>query len=70
VNRGGSWNNSAPRLRAAYRNHDHPGNRRQNLGVRLARAPRWRGCAAADPIPSPTLGLTTPGSIPRARVCP
>lgn len=47
VNRGGSWNNNdAQNLRAAYRNANHPGNRNDNLGFRLARAQARRGYAA------------------------
>ncbi|MCA9526808.1 MAG: hypothetical protein KC549_11000 [Myxococcales bacterium] len=38
VNRGGSWNNSARNVRAAYRNGNSPGNRNENLGFRLSRA--------------------------------
>ena len=37
VIRGGSWNNSARNLRAAYRNANQPGNRLGYLGFRLAR---------------------------------
>ena len=33
--RGGSWNNDQDNARAAYRNHNHPGNRNNNLGFRL-----------------------------------
>ena len=35
VNRGGSWNNSARNARVANRNNDDPGNRNDNLGLRL-----------------------------------
>jgi formylglycine-generating enzyme required for sulfatase activity len=34
--RGGSWNNDPGRARSAYRNHDHPDNRWNNQGFRLA----------------------------------
>ena len=34
VLRGGSWNNDQDNARAAYRNHNHPGNRNNNLGFR------------------------------------
>lgn len=37
--RGGSWNSNARNVRAAYRNGNEPGNRDNNLGFRLARAP-------------------------------
>ncbi len=36
VNRGGSWNNSAANCRVANRNNNSPGNRNNNLGLRLA----------------------------------
>jgi len=38
VIRGGSWNNQAQNCRSAYRNRNEPGNRRNNLGFRLAAA--------------------------------
>ncbi len=37
--RGGSWNSNAQNVRAAYRNGNEPGNRDNNLGFRLVRAP-------------------------------
>ena len=40
VNRGGSWNNNGSNCQAANRNRNAPTNRNNNLGVRLARAPR------------------------------
>ncbi len=48
VNRGGGWVSSAPWLRAACRYRGHPGGRRRNLGVRLARGP------ALQPSAEPT----------------
>jgi hypothetical protein len=36
VIRGGSWNNDAQNVRAAYRNHNEPSNRNNNLGFRCA----------------------------------
>ncbi|MBN1507852.1 MAG: SUMF1/EgtB/PvdO family nonheme iron enzyme [Sedimentisphaerales bacterium] len=36
VNRGGSWNNNARNCRSANRNRNTPGNRNNNLGLRLA----------------------------------
>ncbi len=36
VNRGGGWSNSAGACRSAFRNYNTPGNRRDNLGFRLA----------------------------------
>ncbi|MDR3638328.1 MAG: SUMF1/EgtB/PvdO family nonheme iron enzyme [Isosphaeraceae bacterium] len=36
VIRGGSWNNDAQNVRAAYRNHNEPTNRNHNLGFRCA----------------------------------
>ena len=35
VVRGGSWNNNRDHARCAYRNHDHPGNRNNNVGFRV-----------------------------------
>ena len=43
VIRGGSWNNAAENCRAAYRNRNTPTNTNNNLGLRLARAPRRCG---------------------------
>ena len=36
VIRGGSWNNDAQNVRAAYRNHNEPSNRNNDLGFRCA----------------------------------
>ena len=36
VKRGGSWNNNARNCRSANRNNNHPDNRNNNLGFRLA----------------------------------
>lgn len=49
VIRGGSWNNDARNVRAAYRNWNDPGNRNDNLGFRLAGAQTWAGWPAPDP---------------------
>lgn len=49
VIRGGSWNEHARNVRAAYRNWNHPGNRNDNLGFRLARAQTRAGWPAPDP---------------------
>lgn len=35
VNRGGSWNNEARNCRVSNRNDNDPGNRNNNLGLRL-----------------------------------
>jgi hypothetical protein len=35
VVRGGSWNNNQDNARAAYRNHNTPDNRNNNLGFRV-----------------------------------
>jgi hypothetical protein len=40
VNRGGNWNNDARNCRSANRNNNEPGNRNNNLGLRVARARR------------------------------
>jgi len=57
VIRGGSWNNHARNVRAAYRNWNDPGNRNDNLGFRLARAPELVGRPARDPIGAASGGL-------------
>ena len=49
VIRGGSWNNNARNVRAAYRNANTPDNRDNNLGFRLARALGGAGSRALDP---------------------
>jgi formylglycine-generating enzyme required for sulfatase activity len=43
VKRGGSWNNTANNCRAANRNNNTPGNRNNNLGLRLASTPQRAG---------------------------
>jgi hypothetical protein len=40
VIRGGSWNNNGSNCQAAIRNRNTPANRNNNIGLRLARAPR------------------------------
>ena len=49
VNRGGSWNDDARNVRAAYRNANHPDNRNDDLGFRLARAQEHAGGRVLDP---------------------
>ena len=49
VNRGDSWNNDARNVRAAYRNANHPDNRNNDLGFRLARAQEHAGGRVPDP---------------------
>ncbi len=61
ANRGGSWNNDAQNVRAAYRNANTPGNRNHNLGFRLSRAPWPAGWPVDAPISSTaTFGWPTP----------
>jgi hypothetical protein len=45
VLRGGAFNNNATNCRAAYRNNNTPGNRNNNNGLRVVRAPE-RQCFA------------------------
>ena len=40
VNRGGSFANDARRLRASYRNNDHPNWSHRNQGFRVAKVPQ------------------------------
>lgn len=53
--RGGSWDNHARNVRAAYRNANDPGNRNSNLGLRLARAQAQAGGSAPDPPHHPSV---------------
>ena len=57
VIRGGSWNNDAQNVRAAYRNHNEPSNRNNNLGFR---------CAELTTEPDGSL-LNRPASCPSSR---
>ncbi len=50
VVRGGSWNDHARNVRAAYRNANHRENRNHNLGFRVARARVGAGWPRLDPI--------------------
>ena len=52
MNRGGSWNNTARNCRSAYRNHNSPDNRNQNLGFRALAARRHGRMAAAGRVTS------------------
>ncbi len=49
VVRGGSWNNQAQNVRAAYRNRNSPENSNENLGFRLFREHEQRRTSAPDP---------------------
>lgn len=63
VIRGGSWNSNARNVRAAYRNFDHPSNRWNNLGFRLAREQTRDGGPAPDPAGAPSARITSVGGI-------
>ena len=65
VMRGGSWINDARNARSAQRNANEPGNRNQNLGLRLARARGWAGVPAFDP----TAILSGMAALDRAPTC-
>jgi formylglycine-generating enzyme required for sulfatase activity len=58
VVRGGSWNDHAQNVRAAYRNANHREDRNDNVGFRVARARAWAGGPGPDQvvIPSALLG--------------
>jgi hypothetical protein len=51
VIRGGSFFNSARNARSAYRNRNHPGNRRDNLGFRPASPSQGQIVAVHRPLP-------------------
>lgn len=61
VVRGGSWNDNQANARAANRNHNVPGNRNDNLGLRVARSSHiivpllWH--RRASPVSSGSAGL-------------
>ena len=48
VIRGGSWNENARNVRAAYRNHNDPTDRNDNIGFRCARAHERVGGSAPE----------------------
>jgi formylglycine-generating enzyme required for sulfatase activity len=50
VMRGGSWNDNARNVRAAYRNHNDPANRNDNVGFRCARAHERVGGSAPEQV--------------------
>lgn len=61
VNRGGSWNDDARNVRAAYRNAHHPDNRNDDLGFRLAQAQEHAGGRVPDPPCHLSAGPTVRG---------
>ncbi len=80
MNRGGSWNNDADNARVAYRNNNHPDNRNNNLGFRVAFVPQHEGIGRMASngqavVPFPRKGIktssaTTAAPMPAAsRVC-
>ena len=60
VNRGGSWNDNARNVRAAYRNHADPGNRNHNLGFRCARAHDRTGGSGLEQTAFPGVRARSP----------
>jgi Sulfatase-modifying factor enzyme 1 len=50
VIRGGSWNDNARNVRAAYRNHNDPTDRNDNIGFRCARAHERVGGSAPEQV--------------------
>lgn len=65
VLRGGSWNNDRDNARAAYRNPNHPGNRNNNIGMRLVCLSHVLGPPSTGPASAEASGLTglaDPGS--------
>lgn len=65
VNRGGAWNNDARNVRAAYRNANDPGDRNDDLGLRLARAQGRAGWPAPDPPSRLSVGPVSGGEEER-----
>jgi Sulfatase-modifying factor enzyme 1 len=63
VIRGGSWNDEAQNVRAAYRNHNEPSNRNNNLGFRCAElTTEPDGSLLNRPASRPSFGTTANGS--------
>ncbi|MCL4207968.1 MAG: hypothetical protein KJ000_36235 [Pirellulaceae bacterium] len=61
--RGGSWRNDSQNCRSANRNANEPSNRNDNLGFRVAAAPRASGQCPAErnrPRSSPAPGRANP----------
>ena len=54
VLRGGSWINNGRWCRSANRNRNHPGNRNNNIGLRLARAHQGRSAFLTRPLSGPS----------------
>ena len=50
VVRGGSWNDNARNVRAAYRNHNDPTDRNDNIGFRCARTHERVGGSAPEQV--------------------
>ena len=50
VQRGGSWANNGRNVRSAYRNHNSPDNRNNNIGLRLSLAQYRIGITVYDQI--------------------
>jgi hypothetical protein len=59
VIRGGAWNSNARNVRAAYRNPNHPSNRWNDLGFRLAREQSWDGGPSPDPAGVPSVRMAS-----------
>lgn len=54
--RGGSWNNNHDNARAAFRNHNHPDNRNNNIGFRLVCSAHVLQSFAVRQVPLITVG--------------
>ena len=79
VKRGGSWNNTAANARVANRNNNNPGNRNNNIGLRLSSTrPGAAKCRSASRTPAtavvpPSWTCPSPGArahSPPPRVAP
>ena len=63
VVRGGSWNNDAQNVRAAYRNNNEPTNRNNNIGCRFAElTTKPDGSLLNRPASRPSFWTTANGS--------
>jgi hypothetical protein len=68
VLRGGSWNNNGRNCRSANRNANHPDERNDNIGFRLARAQAGQVHQQAQRRGLSVVGVSSPWQSPRGPV--